>query len=441
MGAHGKRSPEQPTTPSAARPTDGRWASEGHARHPAAPAIAGGLLVVALVTAACGEGGGPDAPPAPPVTVVEVQPTLVPERAELSGRLQAVNTVDLRARVEGNLVERNFTEGGPVEEGQVLMVIDPAPYKAEVARLEAELARAVASRDKARNDRDRAQKLFEQDVASRATLDRAIARAEETAAAVRAAEAALEKARLDLEYTRIVAPVSGTIGRIQVDVGNLVGPQTGTLATITQLDPIYAAFNVSERTLASRAARRRQILEQTGKEPPPAVPTLKLGDGSIYPHQGVLDYIDPDVQLTTGTLEVRGTFPNPDRELRPGQFVTVVLEWEGEYETLLLPQSAIQESQLGTTVFVVDDENRASTRQVKAGMRRGSLVAIEDGLRPGERVVVKGLQKVRPGGLVTPTVEPAPTPTEGAPLEESAGEALAPAAATANANDAGQDAD
>ncbi|MGH0036399.1 MAG: efflux RND transporter periplasmic adaptor subunit [Myxococcota bacterium] len=350
---------------------------------------------------------------------MEVRLTKVPDQAEFAGRLQSVNTVDLRARVSGNLLEQNFQEGGRVEEGQLLLVIDPAPYQAEVARLVAEVASDKAAYEKARRDRERAQQLFSENVTSRAVLDRAIAAADQASAAMRADEAALEKARLDLEYTRIVAPASGVIGRIKVDIGNLVGPDTGTLATITQLDPIYAAFNVSERTLASRAARRRQILEETGSEPPPANARLKLSDGSVYPHVGRLDYIDPDIQLSTGTLEVRGTFPNPDRELRPGQFVTVMLEWEGTgYESILLPQSAVQESQLGTTVFVVDDENRASTRKVLVGLRRGGDYTIAKGLSAGERVVVKGLQKVRPGGLVTPVLEEPPPPDSESPLRE-----------------------
>ena len=183
------------------------------------------LLAGALLATACGQAEEPAAPPPPQVTVVEVRPTKVPDRAEFAGRLQSVNVVDLRARVQGNLLERNFQEGGRVEKDQLLLLIDPAPYKAEVARLEAEIARDRAAYQKALQDRKRTQSLFDENVTSRAQLDQAIAAADAAAAAVRADEAALEKAKLDLEYTRIIAPVSGTIGRIKVDIGNLVGPE------------------------------------------------------------------------------------------------------------------------------------------------------------------------------------------------------------------------
>jgi len=381
------------------------------------------VLSVLFLAPGCDEAGPPPAPPAPSVTVVEVQPTQVPDRSEVAGRLQSVNTVDLRARVEGELVERNFTEGAEVEQGDLLLRIDPARYEAEVARLEAELARSRAAREKARRDLERVRNLFEQDVTSRAMLDRAEALAAEAEASARADEAALQKAKLDLEYTRIVAPVSGVIGRLEVDVGNLVGPDSGTLARITQLDPIFAVFSVSERTLARRNRRDREIRERTGEAPPAAVPRLRLSDGSVHPHAGVIDYIDPDVQVSTGTLEVRGTFPNPDHSLRPGQFATVLLEWPDPSERILLPRSAIQESQLGATVFVVDDESRAASRRVELGATRGRDVVIEEGLEPGERVVVNGLQKVRPGGPVTPVLASAPAGAGSGPPAEPVAEA------------------
>jgi membrane fusion protein (multidrug efflux system) len=334
---------------------------------------------------------------------MEVAERAVSDQLQFPGQLQAVNSVDLVARVEGELIQRNFEEGAKVSQGQLLLLIDPAPFEAEVKRLQAELAKTRATLVKEQQELTRAKKLFEEEIASQQILDQAIAREKEGRASQASAQAALEKAKLDLSYTRIESPVDGTIGKVNVDVGNVVNRQTGPLVTITQLDPIYASFAVSERALLERTSQNAER-EQRGEAPRPLIPRLRLSDGSLYDAPGTLDYIDPDINVTTGTLTVRGTFPNPNQALRPGMYVTIMLSSDATARRVVIPQAAVAESQLGTTVFVVDDENRVGVRKVELGARMGDEWVVEKGLEIGERIIVKGMQKARPGAEVTPVL-------------------------------------
>ncbi len=360
--------------------------------------IAASLLSLGLACSGSEEAGPP---PPPKVTVLAVSERDVAEQLEFSGQLQAVNTVELVARVEGELIQRNFDEGAEVAKDQLLLLIDPAPFEAEVNRLQAEWVKTGATLVKEQKELARGRKLFEEEVASRQTLDRLVAREKEARASQASALAALEKARLDLSYTRIESPVDGTIGKVNVDVGNIVNRDRGALVTITQLDPIYASFAVSERVLLARSALNEER-QARGETPRPLVPHLRLSDGRLYSESGVLDYVDPDVNVSTGTLTVRGTFPNPKKLLRPGMFVTVLLASDGRDRRIVIPQSAVSESQLGATVFVVDEENRVGVRKVQLGARIGDEWVVEGGLSDGERIIVKGMQKARPGAEVTP---------------------------------------
>jgi membrane fusion protein (multidrug efflux system) len=367
---------------------------------PIGRALLSGLLALMLGTlAACDE--FEDAAPAaaanrppPGVVVTPVIEEAVAGTAEFVGRTEAFEEVDLRARVQGFLVERPFVEGDVVERGATLFVIDPAEYQAEVMAAEAEIERARAQHEAALNEVERARQLIARGNISESELDKREAEANRLAAEIKAGQAALEQARLDVGYTRITAPISGRIGRSAFDPGNLIGPESGVLATVVRLDPIYVSFPVSEKAYLQYMKR---------EDRPELTPKIRLSDGSMYQRSGEVDFVDNRIDPTTGTIQVRTTFANPDSLLLPGQYVTVVLaEAEPDVHTVI-PQVAVQENQAGRFVLVVDDQNRVEARPVTMGQRVGTNWVVLDGLREGELVIVEGMQKVRPGGVVVPT--------------------------------------
>ncbi|MEE8270103.1 MAG: efflux RND transporter periplasmic adaptor subunit, partial [Alphaproteobacteria bacterium] len=262
----------------------------------------------------------------------------------------------------------------------------------------AELQRARATYQAAASELERAQTLIQRGNISGSTLDQRTADEARSEADVNAAEAALQRTRLDFDYTKITAPFAGRIGRATYDVGNLVGPDSGVLATLVDLDPIYVTFPVSERDLLTAMQARRTVDGVQSS----VVPRLRLSTGDMYDRAGRIEFLDNRVDPTTGTVAVRAQFANPDQLLLPGQFVTVVLS-AGTAETrAVIPQAAVQENQAGRFVLVVGDDDRVDARQVVAGQRLGTDWVIEDGLEEGELVVVEGLQKVRPGARVRP---------------------------------------
>jgi membrane fusion protein (multidrug efflux system) len=340
-----------------------------------------------LVTLACSEEPPAQAPPPPAVSVVSVSRIAIDETLDFVGQTEAYRHVDLRARVEGVLEKREFREGQDVAEGQLLFSIERERYAAEFERTWAEVARSQASLDRALQELARTQRLFERDAAAQ---DRT------------ANEAALRQAELNLGYTKIRAPVSGRIGRVNVNVGNVLGPDQGVLAAISQIDPIYVTFSVSERTVLEREQEIREH-EARGESVEALVPELRLSDKSRYEHPGEFDFIGETIDATTGSVPVRLLFPNPDGVLRPGQYVNVVIRQEEPVERLVVPQSAMQQNQEGYFVLVVDEANQVEARPVQAGSRYETLWIIESGLELGERVIVEGVQKVRPGAEVAPS--------------------------------------
>jgi membrane fusion protein (multidrug efflux system) len=346
---------------------------------------------------ACGRGEEPPEEPPLVVHVVRAVRETVPISREYPGRTAAVNAVEVRARVRGTLEKALFREGADVQKGDLLFVIEQAPYRAALAEAEGALARARASAAKAERDWKRAEALFAQGVASAASHDAAKSALEEAQADVQTQDAAVERARLDLGYTELRAPIAGRVGRIQVDVGNLVGAGEETvLTTLVQLDPLYVYFNPPEQ-------ERLEVIK--GREAGHFVPRdeirvrLSLADGSDYPEPGRIDFVDNAVDPSAGTVTVRAVFPNPDPILLPGEYaeVHVVL---GQREAVLVPEKAVIEEQGSARVLVAGDDDVIASRNVDAdGSDRGRRIILS-GLEAGERVLVDNLQRARPGMTV-----------------------------------------
>lgn len=367
------------------------------------------LLTVTGLLLSCGQSPTPPATPPPSVTVVPVVEEQVTTTYELVGRSVAVDEVDLRARIQGYLQSRNFQEGSDITQGDLLFVIEQEPYQAQVDRAKAALAQAQAAHTNAQQNLKRLQPLHKKGVVNDADFDAAVNAEAEAQAQVKEARAALRSAQLDLDYTHVYAPLSGRIGRASVSVGNLVGPDSGVLASIVKLDPLYVTFTVSERDILTA----RQEALQRGGEMPEYVPRIRLSNGSLYQHRGRIEFIDNRVDRTTGTVTIRAEFPNPDKLLLPGQFVTVLVERGEPSRERLVPQAAIQQDQTGHFVLVVDDQNRVNTRRVVLGDQYRTDWIVREGLEVGELVVYEGLQKVRPGSEVQPTVVEPPKAVAG----------------------------
>jgi membrane fusion protein (multidrug efflux system) len=365
-------------------------------------------LVGAALLAACEQQADSSAAtaagPPPAVTVISVRPTEVTPGVGFNGRVVAVDEVQLRARVTGFLEKRLFEEGADVDAGDLLFVIEKAPYQAVVEQRQAELASAEANRANTAVQLQRGEELAKSNNIPQAEVDERRAADLMAAAQILEAQAALEQAQINLGYTEIHAPIAGRIGRADLSVGNLVGPDTGVLATIVSQDPIYVTFPVSQR----------QLLEyRRGQGDAGGAPVVRatLPDGTLYEHPGELDFLDVQVDPGTDTVTVRAELPNPERVLVDGQFVGVRVE-RGEPERVLaVPQAALQVDQAGPYVLVVAGDDKVEARRVTLGDAEGAQVVVESGLNEGERVIVEGIQKVRPGMSAAASEAPPATPT------------------------------
>lgn len=359
------------------------------------------MLVAALAAAVV---GGACAKPAPVVAAppeVYVAPVVqkdVPVYLELVGQTEGSQDVEIRARVEGFLETMNFREGSFVRKGELLYQIDPKPLEAVVAAAKADKATAEAALSKANNDVARYTPLVLKQAVSRQELDNALSAQEAGRAQVAAAAAAVVKATLDLGYTQVTAPISGLVGTTRVKPGNLVGRGESTLlTTVSQIDPILFRVGITE---ADYLRLVKRFPERVGKAPQMTGIGLTLADGTAYAQAGRVRTIERAVNAATGTLGVELVFPNPDFSLRPGQYGRARALLETKTGALLVPQRAVQELQDLYSVAVVGDDNKVTFRTVKVGPRSDGLWVIEEGVKPGERVVAEGVQKIREGVLV-----------------------------------------
>lgn len=334
----------------------------------------------------------------PSVIVIEAAEQEITPVTRYPGRAEAVETVELRARVEGFIEQRNFREGADVAKEELLFVIEQEPYKIVVDQRRAELAAAVATEKNAQADFKRKEALSKRNDVSRAALDQSAAELATAEADVLHAQAALRAANLDLNYTEIRSPINGRISRETYSVGNLVSTSSEPLATITRFDPIYVTIKVSEEQLID--ARKRGI----DLDNPPVAPSLLLSDGTSFPYEGRFEYLSAQVDQGTDTITARAEFPNPEKILLPGQFVSVLVRQKVPEFAIAIPQTAVQQDANGYFVLVVDREDTVEMRRVTVGRQVDNDWVVNDGLATGERVIVQGIQKANIGKKVNPTL-------------------------------------
>lgn len=366
-----------------------------------------GIGILLILTAACGRQEEPaPPPPAPPAVVVSPVPAAtVPLYREYVARTEARETVAIRSRVDGFLEKVLFDEGRQVKAGELLFMIDQRPFKAALQEARGSLAQAQASLNKARRDVARLQPLVAESAAPEVDLDNAESAVEYSLASIERAKAAIAIAELNLKFSEIRAPISGIIGKQEVTVGNLVARDQTLLTVISTWDPMRTVFSISETDYLRLGQQRRDDNPFIPRKS--AAPfELIMADGSVYPHRGSLSFLDRTLDLTTGTLNVYVSFPNPDRMLRPGLFGRVRVVVAAKPDTLLVPQRSVQVIQGVSSVLVVDKEDAVALRVVTLGERFRDYFIVTEGLKPGERVVVEGVQKAIPGRKVRPTEQP-----------------------------------
>ena len=363
--------------------------------------IFGGLIILILVTTSPVGAQSKGQTPPPLVEVAVITEAAVNPPMTHVGRVEAIQSVDVQARVQGYLEQVKFSEGGRVKAGDLLYVIEQAPYTAQVKADNAKAAEARAALSKARQYRERLQNVRSGGV-SKTDLETALADEQEAEAQVDQAAATLDVSRLNLDYTTIKSPISGRIGVSNVTRGNLVGPDSGPLARIVQLNPIRVVYSVSETDRVDVLMKVKEHGGSFNDAKKDLVPRLRLPNGSMYPLPGRIEFSDNEVDTTTGTVAVRAVFDNPNELLLPGQFVTVELSLADPQKMPMVPQRAVLEDRDGQYVFVVDGNNHAQRRNISTGLTVGTQWAVKSGLMAGETVVVSGVQKVRTGQTVNP---------------------------------------
>jgi membrane fusion protein (multidrug efflux system) len=385
------------------------------------------IIALALAVAACKPSGGQPAGAFPPsvVTVATVETRDIPVTYEYVAQTEGSREIEVRARVTGILLKRNFQEGASVKQGQSLFTIDPAPFRVALERAEGELAVAEARLAQAQREADRLKPVIESRAVSRKELDDAISAAQIAEAEMKSARARVSEAKLNLEYTRVEAPISGMTSRANVSEGTLVSGPNVLLTSVTQTDPIYVIFGIPDRDhLAMRrdasAGRLRLPQEDRFRA------RVRLADGTVYAHSGILNFTDVRVNSRTGTSEARAVLPNPQGVLRAGEFVRVILDGAVRPAAVVVPLRSVLEGPQGKFVYVVSAESKAEPRPVEVGEWSAGGWIINKGLQPGERVIVDGVMKLGPGAPVK-VAEDAPAPQAPADKKAPAG-AQTPAA-------------
>lgn len=366
----------------------------------------GRALVAALfglALAGCKEAAAPDMTmPPPAVTVSHPLEREVTAFNDFTGRTAAVDMVQIRARVWGHLEKINFQEGAEVKKGDVLFIIDQRPYKATLARADADVGQSEARLQRLQGDHARAATLVQTRAISREEFDKIGGDLAEASSAVRSAIAGREVAKLNLEFTEVRAPISGRIGRAMVTAGNMVssGESGGTmLTTIVSIDPMYAYFDVDDVTYLEIGRLMRRAKADEGEKP--AV-LLSLANEKDFPHRGWIDFVDNQVDPGTGTMRMRGVFPNADGPLTPGMFARIRVPLGSSRKAILVTDRAVDTDQGQKVLYAVNSDNVIERRTVRLGRLFDGLREVESGIRPGDRVVVDGLQRVRPGLPVQP---------------------------------------
>ena len=370
-------------------------------------------LPIALVLA-CRD--APPPPPAPQVTVAAVVGRDVTDWDEFTGRFEAVNTVDVRPRISGYVQRVTFAEGATVQQNDVLFVIDPRPYEAEVARAEADLERARSRAQLAGSELERAQRLVATQAISREEFDSRTSGRAESGADVRSAEAALKTARLNLEWTTVRAPISGRVGRAEVTPGNLVqagAPSATRLTTIVSLDPIHVTFDADEQAylrFAQPAPSGRGVGGSGAARLSKRPVLIGLANEAGFPHEGTVDFVDNRLDPTAGTIRVRAVVSNRDRRFTPGLFARVKLTTGAQYGAMLIDDRAVGTDQDRKFVLVLKADSSVEYRAVTLGPTVDGLRVVKEGLAPGEDIVINGLQRVRPGMKVVAARATMPSP-------------------------------
>jgi len=343
----------------------------------------------------------------PQVPVYQTGVQNIPIHQEFVGQVYGFKDIAIRARVEGYLEGIHFQEGSRVKQGDLLYTIESQPFVENVAAKQSQVAEAKTMEVKANNDLQRVRPLAEQNALSQRDLDSAIALQEASQAAVEAAEANLRAARIQLGYTKVHSPISGIIGKTQAKVGDFVGrsPNPIILNVVSRIDTVLVEFFITENQYLYLVRRARLLDDATPDEDRPARLELVLADGSLYGHKGRVDFVDREVDPTTGALLIQASFPNPDELLRPGQFARIIAEAAVIEDGIMIPQRCIMELQGLYRVYVVDAQNTVALREVRVGPTIRDFRVILEGLQAGEKVVYEGLQKVKPGAAVNPVIQ------------------------------------
>jgi membrane fusion protein (multidrug efflux system) len=361
------------------------------------------FLSLALILG-CGTEGQKQMPPVDVEVVEAVQQDMV-DKVDFVGEVSGYQDISIRARVVGYLEGIHFREGFPVKKGQLLYTIDDQEYKAQLAARQSDVAEARSQFAKAKSDLERYKPLAESNAVSKADLDAAQLQYDAALSMVEAAEANLEIAQISLSYTRVHSPIDGIIGKSLSDVGELVGQYPHVvLNTVSKMDQIFVEFFLPENQylqVVRRLENQQEVFDESRYTRNDL--ELVLADGSIHDHKGHVTFIDRGVNSSTGTILIQTQFDNPAKIIRPGQYAKVRVPVTHE-NAIIIPQKCVKELQGQFSVFVVDDENKVETRQIKPGVKIGSLWLVEDGIQPGDKVISEGIQKVRNGMVVNPTV-------------------------------------